>query len=185
MLLLNASERTTNSSAEAKRLRKSGLMPMALITPDKETQMIQANTRDIRDLMKKIEGVPLFSVQVEGAKEPVNVVLKGIQRDDITQAVTHLTVQQVRDEDRVRVSIPLVFEGTPVVVTKGDATIVTNMNKLEVEGVVKNLPSILKIQIGHMASNERILVGDLELPEGVSALAPAAAPVVSTAGRRR
>jgi hypothetical protein len=36
-----------------------------------------------------------------------------------------------------------------------------------------------------MASNERILVGDLELPEGVSALAPAAAPVVSTAGRRR
>jgi large subunit ribosomal protein L25 len=113
------------------------------------------------------------------------VVLKGIQRDDITQAVTHLTVQQVRDEDKVRVSIPLVFEGTPLVVTKGDATIVTNMNKLEVEGVVKNLPSILKIQIGHMASNERILVGDLELPEGVSALAPAAAPVVSTAGRRR
>jgi len=135
--------------------------------------------------MKKIEGVPLFSVQVEGAKSPVNVVLKGIQRDDITQAVTHLTVQQVRDEDKVRVSVPLVFEGTPLAVTKGDATVVTNMNKLEVEGVVKNLPSILTVQIGHLASNERILVGDIALPEGVIALAPAAAAVVSTAGRRR
>ncbi|MBX3095924.1 MAG: 50S ribosomal protein L25 [Fimbriimonadaceae bacterium] len=183
MPTLQATIRETNSSAEVNRLRKSGHMPMALITPEKETRLLQANTREIRDVMRSITGVPLFDLSLDGGK--CKVVVKDVQRDALSKYVTHITLQQIRDTDKIRVQLPIHVHGTPVAVDKNESTLATSLTSIEVQCIVNKMPDSVELDISHLGESDKITVGDLELPEGVEPMVSAEAVIVTTIPIRR
>lgn len=183
MPTLQATARHTKSSAEVNRLRKSGYMPMALITPEKETKLVQANTRELSSILKEMSGVKIFDLDLEG--ESCKVVVKDVQRDALSKYVTHLTLQQIRDTDKIRVQLPIKIIGTPVSVEKNDSTLVTSMTTLDVQVIVSAIPDAIELDISDMEASQKITVGDLNLPEGVEPMVSADAAVVATVPIRR
>lgn len=180
MAVLQAQSRTRTSSAEARRLRKSGIMPMALIARDQEPRLLQAPTKAVKEVLSAQEGLAKFQLALDEAKDPVNVVIKQIHRDEVTRRVTHLVLQEIKDNDTVRISIPLRFHGTPESVRKNAATLMRVMSQLELEAEAQNLPDAVEVDVSKMKSRDKITVGDLKLPEGVKALNVSAAVVAST-----
>jgi len=183
MPTLQATARQTNSSAEVNRLRKSGHMPMALITPEKETKLVQANTRELSTILRQISGVKIFDLDLDG--NSCKVVVKDIQRDALSKYVTHLTLQQIRDTDKIRVQLPITMRGTPVSVEKNDSTLATSLTSLDVQVTVRAIPDAIELDISGLDASQKITVGDLNLPEGVEPMVSADAAVVATIPIRR
>lgn len=176
---LQVKTREKSSSSAVERTRKAGSVPMALLTKDQGTRLIEAPRAELKSLMNDIAGVKIFPIEIPG-ESAKTVILKDVQRDPVSRQVIHLTVMEVTDEDTVRVSIPIVFEGTPKAVTKRVATLMTPMNQVEILAKVKAIPDQMNVSVAKMKQNDRIVVGDLAFPEGVSPISSPAAVVAAT-----
>ena len=169
MATLTAEPRQQTSSNATNRLRKTGVLPMALIRKSNETQLIQAPNEAIRACIQGQSGLAIFDLKHEGSK--LRVVVKDMQRDPVTRRVTHITLQEVLDTDVVKVPIPIKIVGEPLSVTKRASILMVPMAHLMVHSMVKSLPDAIFVDVSHMQQGDKISVGDLEWAEGVTPLA--------------
>ncbi len=169
MAKLELINREDLSSAGVGRLRRDGILPMALIAKGGETKKVQADRAAVKNLFNGISGVAIFEVNVEGEGKK-RVIMKDVQRDPVSRQVTHMTVMEILDEDVVKVFVPVVVEGTPKAVTKKMATLMTPMNQIEVKAKVKDLPEVIHVDASEMGQNDKIVVADLKLGESVEFL---------------
>lgn len=178
MATLQVESRIQASSAEVNRLRSAGVMPMALITKKEGTRLIQAPVADLKEVISQTKGLIMFDL--EEGKNKMRVVMKGVQRHPSTRKVLHMTVQEVLDTDTIKVAIPITITGEPVAVTKRAATLIVPMNQLEVQAVVSKLPDSIVVDVSELGQNDKVVVGDIKLPDGVNALSSPEAVVAST-----
>ena len=168
MATLQVEPREKSSSAATNRLRKSGTLPMALLSKKDGTKLIQANRVELRDLFASITGLAMFDIEGKDGKS--RVMLKDVQRDPVTRRVTHVTVQEVEAGDVVKVHIPVHVEGTPSAVTKKVATLMTPTNQIFIQAAVKDLPERISVDASDLGQNDRISVSDLKLGGDVTIL---------------
>lgn len=169
MATLQLKTREDASSAGTRRLRRDGVLPMALIAKGGETQKVQADRVDARKLFHDITGVAIFDVEIDGGKA-TRVIMKDVQRDPVSRQVSHLTVMEIHEDDVVKVSVPIVIEGIPASVTKKQATLIVPINQLDMKAMVKNLPDQIVVDVSKLGPNDKIVVGDLKLGEGTEFL---------------
>ncbi len=169
MATLQLTTREDASSAGTRRLRRDGVLPMALIAKGGETQKVQADRVAARQLFHDITGVAIFDVEIDGGKA-TRVIMKDVQRDPVSRQVSHLTVMEIANDDVVKVSVPVVISGVPAAVTKKQATLIVPMNQLDLKAQVKNLPEVITVDVSKLGANAKIVVGDLKVGEGVEFL---------------
>lgn len=169
MATLELSNREDLSSAGVGRLRRDGVLPMALIAKGGVTKKVQADRAQVKSLFNGISGVAIFNVNVEGEGKK-RVIMKDVQRDPVSRQVTHMTVMEIAEDDVVKVYVPVVVEGTPKAVTKKMATLMAPMNQIEIKAKVKDLPETITIDASNMGQNDKIVVADLNYGEGVEFL---------------
>jgi large subunit ribosomal protein L25 len=114
MSTIAVTTRPKSSSAAVERLRKEGILPMAILRRTRTTDLIQANARELRDVLSGKQGLKIFPLEVEGG-DKMKVVVKQIDRHPITRKVTTMVLQEVQDTDVIKISIPIVSSGTPKV----------------------------------------------------------------------
>jgi large subunit ribosomal protein L25 len=180
MATLQAESRERASSSEVRRLRRKGIMPMAVVGHGKGTRLIQAPSKDVKDVISQTQGLVMFDLSVDEEPKPVGVIVKQVQRDEVTRKVIHITLQEIKPEDSIKINIPIVVTAQPDIVLKRDATFTQMFDSLEVVGIVKNLPNQIEIDASGMEMNDTIVISDLELPEGIVPQASEDSPVIST-----
>lgn len=168
------------SSAAAERMRKNGHLPMALIEKGAGTRLISAPIAEVREVLASKEGLKIFPLSLDNGTREMKVVVKQIQRHDVTRKVTTIVLQEIIDEDRIRIDVPVQYVGTPRAVAKNLASLITPVNTLPVQAKVKDLPEFITVELGNMRQNDRILLSDLSLPEGLSPLSSLETVVAST-----
>jgi len=178
MATLQVESRNQASSAEVNRLRANGILPMALITKTEGTRLIQAPIPAIKDVISQTKGLVMFDL--EDGKDKMRVVMKAVQRHPSTRRVLHMTVQEIKDTDIIKVPIPVNLVGEPVAVTKKLATLMAPMSQLEVQAQVSRLPDSITIDVSELKQNDKITVSDVPLPEGVIAISSPDAVLAST-----
>lgn len=179
MATLQLKTREDMSSAGTRRLRRTGVLPMALIAKGGVTQKVQADRVELRTLFSGITGVAIFEVKVDDEKN-TRVMMKDVQRDPVSRQVTHMTVMEITDEDIVKVFVPVVVSGTPLAVSKRMATLMVPMNQLEIKAKVKDLPDVIAVDATNMGQNDKIVVGDLNLSDKIEFLNSDATVLAST-----
>lgn len=160
MPTLQVETREKASSAAVNRLRGEGKLPMALLSKDQTTKLIQADRTEVHTLITGITGLNIFDVA--GAGETVKVIMKEVQRDPVSRKVIHMTLQQITDADVIRVFIPVRVEGVPVAVAKRSATLLAPVSQVEVKGKVNDLPSEIVVDASKLKQNDRIIISDLK-----------------------
>jgi large subunit ribosomal protein L25 len=153
---------------------------MALIVKGQGTRLVQASQKDVRAALRKAGGVAVFAVSVDSESKEIKVVVKDVQRDAISRGIVHLTLQEVRDDDIIRIAVPITFHGEPESVTKKKSSLMTPLVSLEIFAKPAAIPDHLHVDLSGMGEHDKIVVGDLKLPEGVSTHIPADAVVATT-----
>ena len=168
MSVLQVKERSPE--VKPKALRKAGVVPMALVEKGGKTTLVQADYVDLKKALSGASGTGMIDVAVDGAKKALSVVVKSTDRDTLTRKLTHVTIQQISQDDTIKVDLSIVAIGMPQVVTDGEAVLMHPNQHIKVRGMVSELPDHIEVDISGLGIHESITAAQVTLPEGVELL---------------
>lgn len=91
-------------------------------------------------------------------------LIKDIARNPLTGNVIHMDLQAIKEDELLKVKIPLVFEGRDKLESRGKF-LETVVSELEVTGKAKDLPESIVIHVADREAGEKITIADLQAAE--------------------
>lgn len=167
MIKLTAKIRT-ETGKKLQPLRDSARIPGVVYGHKVKNILFSVDEKEFHKVFKTAGESSLIELDIEGEKEKRMVLVHEMQKDPVSDIVTHIDFLQPSLKEEVQVKIPLVFEGTSVAVKDLGGTLVKNMSEIEVKALPQNLPHEIKVSIdGLNTFEDHILVKDLILPKDV------------------
>lgn len=179
MAVLNAELRTAEGKSSLGRLRRSGVLPMAIIEKGKGTVTIQAPEKDVKDVLRNSGSLKQFQIKLDGESRPRDVILKKIDKDFIHNRLLHIAVLQVADTDVVTIDVPIRYVGTPEVVAHHEATLLHPTDHVKVKAKLKDIPEFIEVDVSALELGQSISVSDLQFPKDLEVLTSSEATIAS------
>ena len=160
--------RSILGSAEARRLRRQGLIPGVLYGKESPVA-ISIPERDLRSALTGQGGLnAVLDVVVEGGSAHASV-LKEYQLDKVRGTVTHVDLQEVRLDQPIHATVPLHLTGESVGAKEG-GVLNQVLTELNVEALPMEVPASLDFDISALHLGESAHLSQVALPEGVTLL---------------
>jgi large subunit ribosomal protein L25 len=164
---LSAKARSGAGKGTARRLRAEGLVPAVVYG-----RHLPAPTHIAVDplAVKKAIATPhkfntLLTLQLEGQPERL-VLLKDYQQDPVTREMLHADFIDVRENEQVKVSVPLVLVGRPVGITEGGILSQTR-RELELFALPSAIPEKIEADVSNLKIAQSLHINEVKLPQGV------------------
>lgn len=165
MITLNAERRDLN--VDVASLRDEGKLPAVFYGPKEKSTPITVSTVEFIKTYKKV-GESSVVLLKEGNNEH-EVLIQDIDIHPVTGAPRHADFYVIEKGKKVKVNIPLVFQGvSPAVKDKG-GILVKVARDIEIEAAPKDLPHELTVDISSLVEfSSTVTAKDIKLPAGVS-----------------
>ena len=164
--VLNVQARTAGGTGDARRLRKTGLIPAIVYGKGVEPKCISVNATEWQ-LLSRNE-LNILSL-VEDGKETL-VLLKEVQHDPIKNRTRHLDFQAIRMDQKIKAHVAVrPGHALPAGASAG-GLLEQNLHEIEVESLPQDLPEEIIVDVSAMNLGDMIHVGDIQMPEGVTAV---------------
>ncbi len=161
---MTGSKRKSLGKADAKALRREGLVP-CIVYGGEENVHIQI---DERSFTKLIFTPNQYVVNLDIDGEMLSVVLKAIQFHPLTDRIVHVDFQQLTGRP-ISMTLPILTTGQAIGVLNGGRLRKVRRN-VKVSGLPKDMPSFIELDISGIRLGKSIKIGDLNIP-GVTFLA--------------
>jgi large subunit ribosomal protein L25 len=161
---ITGSKRKSLGKADAKVARRAGLVP-CIVYGGKEETHIQIDER----LFKNLVYTPnqyIVNLDIDGTA--ISAILKAIQFHPVTDRIVHVDFQELAGRP-IKITLPILTHGQSKGVLAGGRLRIVRRN-VKVQGLPKDMPSIIELDIADLAIGKSIKIGDLYIP-GVTFLA--------------
>jgi large subunit ribosomal protein L25 len=178
---LSAEARGDQGKGASRRLRHAGKVPAILYGGHAEARNLSLEQHKLMALVVNEKFYcTIINVNIGAEKQPA--IVKDVQMHPARNAVLHVDLQRVSENEKIRLHLPIHFKGeaaAPGVKTQG-GVVSHMMADVEVTCLPKDLPEFLELDLSGMNLNDTLFLSDLKLPEGVttSALAHGRNPPV-------
>ena len=167
---LRVRERERMGSAEARRLRREGLIPGVLYGNGKQPHPICVPERDLRRVLTGSSGLhAILDVVLEGQKTTHASILKDYQQDPIRGHISHVDLQEVRLDKPIQASVTVQLVGEPEGVKEG-GVLSQVQREINVEALPMEVPEHIDLDVSAMAIGDTLRLADLTPIEGVTYL---------------
>jgi len=162
---------------KVKVLREQGILPGVLYGPKTKSTSIEMDHSEFEKVFNKAGESTVIKLKINNPenkeKESTkNVLVYGIERNPLTDKLTHVDFYAVRMDKLITAEIPLIFEGESAAVENLDGTLVKNISQVEVEALPAELPHEIKVDISKLETFDDVVhVKDLKVDEKVKILA--------------
>jgi len=168
---LNA-ERRSVLGRKVKQLRDSGYIPAVLYGKDQESISLQILAKDFEKVLKAAGESTLIYVNANGQSYPT--IIHDVMREPVRDEILHADFYKVRLDEKIKTSVPVVFEGEAPAVKELLGIFVRNVNELEVEAFPQDLPHEIKIDISVLKNfGDQVLLKDINLGDKVQVIGEA------------
>jgi len=167
---LDAEFREGQGKGASRRLRRANKVPAILYGGHREPRTLAL---DHTKLLLMLEQERFYSTIINLKVGTVSqaAVLKDVQRHPARNAVLHVDLQRVLEDETIRMSIPLHFKGDGAAPGVKAGGVVSHLrNEIEVSCLPKDLPEFVEVDVSHMEINDLLHLSDIKLPEGVEIL---------------
>ncbi|HET9454942.1 MAG TPA: 50S ribosomal protein L25/general stress protein Ctc [Gemmatimonadaceae bacterium] len=163
---LNAEVRTETGKGVARKLRSAGKVPGVIYGHGREPMALSLNAREFERLAERVR---ITSTVIELALDgkTARTLVRELQRDPIKRTVLHVDFQELVAGEKVNVTVPLRFVGTPEGVKTGGGILEEIVHSLHVECDPANIPDHIDVDVSALTIGHSLHVSDLKLPEGV------------------
>jgi large subunit ribosomal protein L25 len=107
----------------------------------------------------------LLSLKLDGQPERL-VLLKDYQQDPLSREMLHADFIDVRENEQVKVNVPLVLTGRAVGVAEG-GILSQSRRDLEVFAMPGAIPEKIEADVSHLKIAQSLHINDVKMPEGV------------------
>jgi len=169
--MLNLSAQTRKKDEKPEALRRQGKLIAILYGPETKNKLLKLDYRSFEKIFAEAGKSSLISIEVEGTKEKVPVLIHEVQRDSLTEKFLHVDFYQPKLKEKMEAKIPLVFEGESKAVKDLEGTLIKNIQELEIKALPKDLPREIRVSVESLKTFEdNILIKDLKLPKEIEIL---------------
>ena len=149
-------------------IRKAGKVPAVFYSGKVSATSIFVPTAAFKKVWKEAGESSVVTLELDGKN--VDVLIHDVAFDPVRDEPIHIDFYAIDKDTKVTVSVPLEFIGESAAVKNLGGTLLKVMHEIEVEGLPKDLPHDVKVDIGALETLEsHIVVSDLKLPAGVVA----------------
>ena len=163
-ITITGSKRKSLGKADAKAARRAGLVP-CIVYGGKEEVHVEI---DERQFSKLVYTPTQYIVNLDIDGTTISTILKAIQFHPVTDRIVHIDFQELTGAP-VKLTLPIITKGQAKGVLNGGRLRVVRRN-VKVQGLPKDMPSIIELDISDLKIGKAIKIGDLTIP-GVTFLA--------------
>lgn len=165
---LVAERRTHLGSKHTRRMRQAGKMPAILYGHGEKPEPVAVDAHEAENLLDHHSRV--VELKLDGGTS--HYLIKAVQYDYLGTNPIHLDLMRVDLNERVHVNVEIELRGVAEGTEEG-GVLSQILNSIEVECLITSIPESIRANISGMKVDDDLLVKDLELPEGVTALTDA------------
>ena len=174
---LAAEPRNETGKGAARKLRAAGRVPAVIYGHNREPQGLSVNARELTRLLEHIAAGSTV-VELDGlAAAGTRTLIREIQRHPLKRHIVHVDFQELVAGEKVSVSCPLVFVGTPLGVREQGGLAEEIMRQVQISVDPANIPNHIDVDVSQLIVGHSVHVRDLNIPAGVTVLADEDAPV--------
>jgi large subunit ribosomal protein L25 len=173
-VVLKTQPRQERGTRASRHLRAEGRIPAVVYGHKEEAASVTVAADELEKVVRS--GAHLVELDAGGARQ--KVLLRDLQFDHLGKDLLHVDFFRVSDQDRVQVHVKLELRGTAPGAT-GGGVLDQPLHTLLVECPVIAVPHSIRVNIDKLMVGQAIHVKELQLPEGVKALADDDQVVVS------
>ena len=163
---------------KSKDLRNQGLVPCVMYGGEKNLHF-SAHEKEFKKLIYTPD-VFLVKLKVDG--QTFDAVMQDIQFHPVSDNILHIDFVQVFPDKKVTVNLPVTLTGSSVGIRAG-GKLRQRRRSLKVNGLIKDMPDRLEIDLSDLDIGESMKVGDLSY-DNLDVLDPARAMVVGVVSSR-
>ena len=167
---LVAEFRDAQGKGASRRLRHANKVPAILYGGHREPRALAL---DHTKLLLMLDNERFYSTIINLKVGDLNqaAILKDVQRHPAKNAIVHIDLQRVLDNEKIRIKIPLHFQGDAASPGVKKGGLVSHLrNEVEVSCLPKDLPEFIDVDLSGVDINQMLYLADLKLPEGVEVL---------------
>ncbi len=147
-------------------LRDKGVLPAVFYGAGKKNTPIKISATQFKKIWRGAG--ESTAVLVKTKDGDVNVLIHEVQVDPVTDEPIHVDFLALDMTKKIKVKVPLKFEGISDAVKNGLGNLVKVLHEVEVEALPKDLPHNLSVDISKLKTLEdNIFISDIKLPLGV------------------
>jgi len=164
-------------------LRKEGSIPAVFYGAGKTTTSITINNVEFKKVWHKAGESSAVSITMPDGN--IDALIHQVQTDAVTDEPIHIDFLAIDMKKKIVVKVPIEFEGVSPAVKSGTANLVKVLYEIEIEALPKDLPHNLVVDISTLVTLENsIVVSDIKLPTGVTAVTGADEVVASVVAQK-
>lgn len=159
---LDVSDRSERGTANARRLRKQGLLPVNLYGLGREPRAMTTSAHELEMALER--GHHIVELQQEDKQQAV--LIQDVQYDALGSSVLHADLLRIDRDKPVHVHIPIRFIGMAPEVS--GSVVDKLLDTVQVEVLPMQIPHEFVINLGEIEVGNAYRVGDLSMAEGCS-----------------
>lgn len=155
---IHVESRNTSSKGAVRKLRLNGTVPGVIYNKGSSTQI----NVPVAGLPKGHTGAKIVELVLNGNKK--SALMREVQVNPLTDKPMHFDFQEVSQNDKVSVSIPLRFVGLTREQEK-EGTFSIRVRSLEIKSLVSKIPQFIDVDVSKLKGGESVQLFDLNLPK--------------------
>ena len=159
---LEVQERNETGTSAVRRLRKNNNIPGVIYHSGEQGVSVSIEKITLNQAVKS--GQAIFETSL--GEKPQFVLLKDVQYHPVTDEIMHVDLQQVTENQKITLDVPLKPIGESVGVKSG-GILVQLMNSLSIRCRPVAIPEFLEIDITELETGNSLFVRDVILIEGL------------------
>lgn len=164
---LKVTRREAAGTRACRRLRRTGQLPGIIYGHGQAPESVAVSAHELSGILD--DGTHLLELALNGGTQ--QVLIKDVQFDPLDGSPIHVDFTRVDLTERVTVSVPLEFKGTPVGTHEGGVLEYAIVD-VEIECLVSEIPDSIRVNVGDMKLGDLLHVSDLVLPPSMKAVTP-------------
>lgn len=175
---LTVTTREGTGRSASRRLRKAQKIPAILYGKHTKPETLAVNAPEFTKLLKDIAGrAALVELKRDGGASALSF-LQEIQRDPITDRYLHVDLQEVKENEKMIISVTVRVAGEAYGVKTEGGVLDVATKRLRIRTLPKDLPDFIEVNVTDLKMGESIHVSDLKAISGVEYLDNPGQPVV-------
>ncbi|MCD4704770.1 50S ribosomal protein L25 [bacterium] len=177
-IILKVEKRENLGGANPKNLLHSDYLPAVSYGPGRENINIKIKRQDFAKIFAKAGRSQIVNLKTDDQEH--QVLIHKIQRDPVDEKVIHVDFYEFQEDRKFSVQVPLVFFGESKAVKESGGLIVTDMDRIKIECLAKDLISEIKVDLSKLEElNDIIYISDLDISDKVEILSSKTQVIVS------
>jgi large subunit ribosomal protein L25 len=161
LVTLQAETRDGLGKGAARQLRREGLVPAVVYGHGRTTSSLSVKADELEMMLAHISASSTVIELTVGSGESRKVLIREIQRHPFRSEVLHVDFLLIREDQVIRVEIPLHLTGQAVGSTEG-GILQQQRHEIAIECLPGDIPEAFDLDISELAIGDALYVADID-----------------------